>query len=142
MLVRKYCPELKDFPDKVSLLAYREISLTSQYIYAPHTAPESVQQKANCIIGRDYPFPILDEKAEKDRCIARIKIAYGENFHGDSPEVLDGTAEEVLKKKGEEAGLGEVKPKEEVEEEKRVEKRKKTGDGNLDGFVKKAKKEK
>lgn len=27
----------------------------SKYIYEPWTAPLSVQQKAGCIIGKDYP---------------------------------------------------------------------------------------
>lgn len=61
-LVRKYCPELAKFPDK--------------FIYAPHTAPMEVQKKAGCIIGKDYPFPILDEKEEKARCLNRCKAAY------------------------------------------------------------------
>lgn len=84
-LVRKYCPELKDFPDK--------------YIYCPHTAPMEVQKKANCIIGKDYPFPILDEKVEKDRCLHRCKVAFGEKFYGTSKQVKEGTAQEILRKK-------------------------------------------
>ncbi|EIW67847.1 hypothetical protein TREMEDRAFT_21150, partial [Tremella mesenterica DSM 1558] len=75
-LVRKYCPELEKFPDK--------------YIYAPHTAPLSVQEAAGCVIGQDYPLPILDERAEKDRCLARIKNAYQLGFRGADPEVLSG----------------------------------------------------
>lgn len=137
-LVRKYCPELKDFPDKVNPRdSLSGSGAKSQYIYAPHTAPESVQKAAKCIIGKDYPSPILDERAEKDRCIAKIKNAYKLNLHGDSPEVLDGSAPEMLRKIHEETGAAETKGKEEREEEKRVEKRKKSGDGNLDSFVKK-----
>ncbi|KAK0540591.1 hypothetical protein OC835_000608 [Tilletia horrida] len=83
-LVRRYCPELKDFPDK--------------YIYAPHTAPIAVQKKANCIIGTDYPFPMLDEKEEKSKCLARCKAAYGAGFYGTSKEVLEGKAEAILRK--------------------------------------------
>ncbi|KAJ9115883.1 hypothetical protein QFC22_005026 [Naganishia vaughanmartiniae] len=78
-------PELKDMPDK--------------YIYAPHLAPLGVQQKAKCIIGQDYPSPMLDEKAEKERCIARLKIAFQVGLHGNSPEVMNGKAEETLKQK-------------------------------------------
>ncbi|UZJ57312.1 hypothetical protein CBS101457_006632 [Exobasidium rhododendri] len=83
-LVRKYCPELKDYPDK--------------YIYSPHTAPLEVQKKANCIIGQDYPFPMLDEKEEKARCLNRIKTAYSHKFYGTSKEVKEGKAEEILRK--------------------------------------------
>ncbi|MCI57813.1 UVR3 AtUVR3-like 6-4 DNA photolyase, partial [Trifolium medium] len=27
------------------------------YIYEPWTAPPTIQAKANCIIGKDYPMP-------------------------------------------------------------------------------------
>ncbi|KAJ9108597.1 hypothetical protein QFC19_002313 [Naganishia cerealis] len=50
-------------------------------------------------MGQDYPSPMLDEKQEKERCIARLKIAYQVNLHGNSPEVIDGRAEEILKQK-------------------------------------------
>lgn len=56
------CPELKDYPDK--------------YIYEPFKAPLDVQKKAKCVIGVDYPAPMLDEKEEKARCMARCKAAY------------------------------------------------------------------
>ncbi|PWN19799.1 Cryptochrome/photolyase FAD-binding domain-containing protein [Microstroma glucosiphilum] len=84
-IVRKYCPELKDFPDK--------------YIYAPHTAPKEVQEKAKCIIGKDYPFPVLDEKEEKKHCLDRCKAAYDSKLFGNSKEVLEGKAEGMLRKK-------------------------------------------
>ena len=82
---------------------------------------------------------MLDEQMEKDRCIARIKDAYSLGLHGDSPEVLDGSAEGILKKRHEQSGAGKVKTEAEKEETKRVERRKRSGDGNLDGFVKKVK---
>lgn len=84
-VVRKYCPELANFPDK--------------YLYAPHTAPLDVQKKAGCIIGQDYPFPILDEKAEKQHCLDRCKAAYDQKFYGNSKEVLNGSAEGILRKR-------------------------------------------
>lgn len=84
-MVRKYCPELAKFPDK--------------YLYAPHTAPLDVQKKAGCIIGQDYPFPILDEKAEKQHCLDRCKAAYDQKFYGNSKEVLNGSAEGILRKR-------------------------------------------
>lgn len=31
--------------------------MPKQYIYEPWTAPISIQTKANCIIGKDYPMP-------------------------------------------------------------------------------------
>nr|XP_029118922.1 (6-4)DNA photolyase isoform X5 [Elaeis guineensis] len=39
--IRHFLPVLKDMP--------------KEYIYEPWTAPLSVQKKANCIIGKDYP---------------------------------------------------------------------------------------
>ncbi|CAO1622404.1 unnamed protein product [Sympodiomycopsis kandeliae] len=84
-IVRKYCPELADFPDK--------------FIYAPWEAPLDVQKKAGCIIGQDYPFPILDEKAEKQDCLDRCKAAYDAKMYGNSKEVLNGSAESLLRKK-------------------------------------------
>ncbi|XP_043079568.1 cryptochrome circadian regulator 4 isoform X2 [Puntigrus tetrazona] len=43
--LRKYLPVLKNFP--------------SQYIYEPWKAPEDVQLRAGCIIGKDYPRPMV-----------------------------------------------------------------------------------
>ena len=34
--------------------------MPEKYIYEPWTAPEEVQRKANCIIGKDYPKPLVD----------------------------------------------------------------------------------
>lgn len=101
-----------------------------------------MQRSANCIIGEDYPFPMLDEQAEKERCIARIKNAYALGLHGDSPEVLDGTAPEILRTKQEESGAMELKLQsgKEKEEEKGKRKREKEGNTSLDAFVKREKK--
>lgn len=84
-IIRKYVPELAKFPDK--------------YIYAPHEAPLDVQKSAGCIIGQDYPFPILDEKQEKQHCLDRCKAAYDQKFYGNSKEVLEGKAEAILRKR-------------------------------------------
>ena len=46
--IKHWVPELKDFP--------------VQHIYEPHLTSEKIQQDANCIIGRDYPFPIVNRK--------------------------------------------------------------------------------
>ncbi|CAO2579813.1 Cry2, partial [Lemmus lemmus] len=50
--IRRYLPKLKGFP--------------SRYIYEPWNAPESVQKAAKCIIGVDYPRPIVNH-AETSR---------------------------------------------------------------------------
>ncbi|CAE6468718.1 unnamed protein product [Rhizoctonia solani] len=87
-LVRKYIPELRKFPD--------------QYIYEPWLAPKSVQREAGCIIGIDYPAPMLDEKEEKNRNIERMRAAYQAGLYGDSPKVLSGNAVIELPNKPEE----------------------------------------
>ncbi|KAK2526598.1 cryptochrome-1 [Columba guinea] len=51
--IRKYLPVLKNFPTK--------------YIYEPWTASEEEQRQAGCIIGRDYPFPMVNHKEASDR---------------------------------------------------------------------------
>lgn len=70
--VRKYLPVLKGFPAK--------------YIHAPWTAPESVQKAARCIIGQDYPAPIVDHNKvsranlEKLRNIFKALLCYKDSF--------------------------------------------------------------
>mmetsp|Transcript_14320 Transcript_14320/g.29349 ORF Transcript_14320/g.29349 Transcript_14320/m.29349 type:complete len:570 (-) Transcript_14320:17-1726(-) len=59
--VKYFLPVLRDMPEK--------------YIYEPWLAPLSVQKKAKCIIGKDYPEPIVDHKIESQRNIERMKEA-------------------------------------------------------------------
>jgi cryptochrome len=60
--IRKYIPALASYPSK--------------YIYAPWEAPTEVQQEAGCIIGRDYPQPIVDHAAAKDKNLSTIAAYY------------------------------------------------------------------
>lgn len=69
-LIRKYVPELSKFPEK--------------YIYEPWKAPKVDQKEAGCIIGQDYPKPMLDEKEQKEKCLQRMKEAYGNKVMGDA----------------------------------------------------------
>ena len=68
---RKYLPVLKGFPAK--------------YIHAPWTAPENVQRAARCIIGKDYPRPIVDHhkvstaNLEKMRNVFKALLRYKES---------------------------------------------------------------
>jgi cryptochrome len=59
--IRHWVPELKNFPVK--------------YIYEPHLAPSHVQTEAGCIIGKDYPAPILDRKAAAKENLAQFKAS-------------------------------------------------------------------
>jgi cryptochrome len=61
-LALKACPILQDMPAK--------------YIWEPWKAPMKVQEDAKCIIGKDYPAPIVDHAVVSKRCIARMKGAY------------------------------------------------------------------
>ena len=36
-----------------------------------------MQQKAGCIIGQDYPLPIVDHDVARDRNMKMMKAAYG-----------------------------------------------------------------
>jgi deoxyribodipyrimidine photo-lyase len=46
--VRRYIPELRNVPDK--------------YLSEPWKMPKDVQRDSKCIIGKDYPEPIVDHK--------------------------------------------------------------------------------
>lgn len=60
--IKKYLPFLKKFP--------------AEYIYEPWKAPRSVQQAAGCIIGTDYPKPIVQHEVVSKKNIQRMKLAY------------------------------------------------------------------
>ena len=60
--MRNYLPALKNFP--------------AEYIYAPWTAPEEVQIKAGCIVGRDYPEPMVDHAKVNARNMQWMRDAY------------------------------------------------------------------
>ena len=57
--IRKWLPILKKFPDK--------------YIYEPWRASLAEQKAAGCIIGKDYPKPIVDHDVISKKNIARMK---------------------------------------------------------------------
>lgn len=111
--VRKYVPELKDFPVK--------------YIYEPHLAPIADQKKAGCVIKGDhhdatydfyktfnvngakygneekgaamqhrYPKPMFDFPTQREICISGLKNAYHIGLYGDDPKVLDGSWKQLF----------------------------------------------
>lgn len=48
VFIRRYVPELEDVPDK--------------YLSQPHTMPGDLQRKIGCVMGKDYPEPLVDHK--------------------------------------------------------------------------------
>lgn len=71
--IRKYLPRLAKYPAK--------------YIYSPWEAPLSVQKAAGCIIGEDYPRPIVKHEVVSKENIGRHKKAYdkGKSEDGSQP---------------------------------------------------------
>ena len=57
--IKFWVPELKQLPSK--------------YAYEPHLAPASVQKDSKCIIGQDYPFPLVDRKQSAKENLAKFK---------------------------------------------------------------------
>jgi deoxyribodipyrimidine photo-lyase len=62
--VRRWVPELAGAPLK--------------YLHAPWKMPQQVQTQAGCVIGRDYPRPIVDHAAARKRALAAFKAVAGE----------------------------------------------------------------
>nr|AWY10935.1 photoreceptive cryptochrome [Hermissenda crassicornis] len=78
--IRRYVPELKNIP------------LT--YLYEPWKAPIAVQEGANCIIGTDYPPPIVDHRAASRDCKQKMEIIKAK--YKDTPHVAPANEDEVI----------------------------------------------
>ncbi|XP_057473173.1 (6-4)DNA photolyase isoform X1 [Actinidia eriantha] len=93
--IRHFLPILKDMP--------------KEYIYEPWTAPLSIQTKAKCIIGKDYPKPVISHDIASKECKRKLAEAYELN------KKLNGVVGEedlkILKRKLEKARSSESKPK-------------------------------
>lgn len=57
--IKHYIPELQNMPER--------------YIFEPWRAPLNIQKSVNCLIGKDYPFPILDHQVASRKCISAMK---------------------------------------------------------------------
>ncbi|KDO52905.1 hypothetical protein CISIN_1g014577mg [Citrus sinensis] len=63
--IRHFLPVLKDMP--------------KEYIYEPWTAPLTIQTRAKCIIGRDYPAPVVSHDSASKECKRKLGEAYALN---------------------------------------------------------------
>ena len=63
--IRKHLPVLSKMPDK--------------YIYEPWTAPIVTQRAAECVIGTDYPRPMVEHSSISKENMGRMKEAFGAN---------------------------------------------------------------
>jgi len=61
VFIRKWLPELKDVP--------------KAYLHEPWTMPADVQEQSHCIIGKDYPQPIVDRSIVKDRVLNAFQVS-------------------------------------------------------------------
>ena len=59
--VRTHLPAMKNVPDK--------------YLGKPWEMSDELQQKAGCVIGKDYPAPIVDHKEARELTIERYKAS-------------------------------------------------------------------
>jgi deoxyribodipyrimidine photo-lyase len=67
--VRRYCPELAKLPDR--------------WIHAPWLAPAEEQARAGCVVGRDYPPPIVDHAQARASTLARYAVVKARAGAGD-----------------------------------------------------------
>lgn len=56
--IRRYVPELKKVPGK--------------YLHTPWEMPAPVQEACDCVIGTDYPAPVIEHKAGRERALAAL----------------------------------------------------------------------
>ena len=73
---------------------YASASPLTDASIALQEAPLEVQKKANCIIGKDYPAPIVDHKEIHKINIGRMKDAYDSNKAGKTPTKSKATSGE------------------------------------------------
>jgi deoxyribodipyrimidine photo-lyase len=58
--VRRYVPELRDVPD--------------EHLGEPWRMSSELQRECGCVIGEDYPDPIVDHRAAREAALARYRV--------------------------------------------------------------------
>jgi len=69
-ILRKYVKELQNFP--------------LEFLFEPWKAPLEIQEEAGCILGRDYPEPIIDHVSAFRQNILKLR----QFFHTEKKEVF------------------------------------------------------
>jgi cryptochrome len=95
--IRKYVPVLRNFP--------------AQFIYEPWLAPKGAQVIAKCVVGVDYPRPIVDHSIISKVNIGRMKKAYDANKAAAAESDSDGEEKSGQKKAKPKAAAGLKNPK-------------------------------
>mmetsp|Transcript_64781 Transcript_64781/g.114346 ORF Transcript_64781/g.114346 Transcript_64781/m.114346 type:complete len:580 (-) Transcript_64781:875-2614(-) len=74
LYIKKWIPQLAKYPAK--------------YIYSPWEASAAQQQQWGCVVGQDYPEPIVEHAAASKECMRRMQLAYAQhkqqNVDGDA----------------------------------------------------------
>ena len=56
----RYVPELAPVPER--------------YLREPWTMPDEVQRESGCVIGDDYPAPIVDHRRAREEALDRYRV--------------------------------------------------------------------
>lgn len=59
--IRQNIPELENVPGR--------------YIHRPHEMPREVQKEYSCVVGRDYPVPMVDHEKRREKAVERFREA-------------------------------------------------------------------
>ena len=59
--IRRYVPELRPVPD--------------EHLHAPWKMPEDFQIEVGCVIGKDYPEPVIDHAQARERTLEVYQVA-------------------------------------------------------------------
>ena len=59
LFFRRYVPEVRNLP--------------TEYVFEPWLAPRDLQMSCCCVIGQDYPSPIVDHVQQRAICVQRLR---------------------------------------------------------------------
>jgi hypothetical protein len=68
----------------------------AKYIYEPWMAPIAIQRLSNCLIGVDYPSPIVDHNLKSKENIKNIKKAYEQRKQQDDDQHQDSSPKKEI----------------------------------------------